>query len=72
MSIGSETPGWVRDITVRNSRLAGADLAVRAKTSRGRGGGAEDIVFERLAGTTAAGIQLTLHYDVPPPRATHK
>lgn len=62
VSIGSETSGWVRNITIRNSTLHGADLAVRIKTDRGRGGGVEDVLFENLAGITEAGIQLTLQY----------
>ncbi len=43
VSIGSETSGWVRNITIRDSRLDGTDLAVRIKTMRGRGGGVEDV-----------------------------
>lgn len=72
VSIGSETSGWIRNVTVRNSHLNGADLAVRIKTDRGRGGGVEDVLFENLSGTTKAGIQLTLQYtpNLPPTNAS--
>jgi polygalacturonase len=32
------------NITIRNSVLHGTNLAVRLKTSRGRGGGIEDVL----------------------------
>ena len=35
VSIGSETSGWVRNITIRDSTLHGTNLAVRIKTMRG-------------------------------------
>lgn len=63
ITIGSETAAWVRNITVRDSDFGGADLAVRIKTERGRGGGAEDIMYENLHGATQGGIQLTSNYD---------
>lgn len=63
ITIGSETAAWVRNITVRDSDFGGADLAVRIKTERGRGGGAEDILYENLHGATQGGIQLTSNYD---------
>jgi hypothetical protein len=44
------------------------DLAVRIKTERGRGGGAEDILYENLHGVTQGGIQLTSNYDPGLPR----
>ena len=44
VSIGSETSGWIRNVTIRDSVLKGTNLAVRIKTSRGRGGGVEDVV----------------------------
>ena len=69
VSIGSETAGWIRNVTIRDSELGGADLAVRIKTQRGRGGGVEDVLYQNLSGSTVAGIQLTLNYgggDLPP------
>ena len=41
---------------------------MRIKTERGRGGGAEDILYENLHGVTHGGIQLTSNYDPGLPR----
>ena len=67
VSIGSETSGWVRNVTIRNSQLDGTNLAVRIKSMRGRGGGVEDVLYENLSGKTISGIQLTLNYHQVPP-----
>lgn len=64
VSIGSETSGWVRNVTIRNSKLDGTDLAVRIKSMRGRGGGVEDVTYENLKVTVVGGVQLTLNYHV--------
>lgn len=71
VSIGSETSGWVRDVVVRDSELHGTDLAVRIKSKRGRGGGVEDVVYERLRGSVRAAIQLTLNYGGSEPPTNH-
>jgi polygalacturonase len=65
VSIGSETSGWVTDVVVRNSVLDGTNLAVRLKTSRGRGGGIEGVLYENLSGRTNGGIQLNSACFVP-------
>lgn len=72
VSIGSETSGWVRNITIRDSVLDGTNLAVRIKSMRGRGGGVEDVLYENLSGSTVSGIQLTLKYKkgTPPTNVT--
>lgn len=72
VSIGSETSGWVRNVTIRDSKVDGTNLAVRIKSMRGRGGGVEDVLYQNLTGSTKAGIQLTLNYHsgVPPTNAT--
>jgi len=71
VSIGSETSGWVRNVTIRNSVLNGTNLAVRIKSMRGRGGGVEDVLYENLEGDVVSAIQLTLNYHtVPPTNAT--
>ena len=62
MTTGSETSGWIRNITIRDSKLHGTNLAVRIKTMRGRGGGVEDVLYENLEGSVIAGIQLTENY----------
>jgi hypothetical protein len=67
VSIGSETSGWVRNVTFRNSTLHGTNWAVRIKSARGRGGGVEDVLYEDFYGVADSGVQLTLNYekDVP-------
>merc|ERR1719197_1398419 len=62
VSIGSETSGWIRNVTIRDSQLDGTNLAVRLKTMRGRGGGIEDILYQNLTGKVISGLQLTLNY----------
>ena len=72
VSIGSETSGWVRNITIRDSVLEGTNLAVRIKSMRGRGGGVEDVLYENLRGWTKSGVELTLNYEkgAPPTNAS--
>ena len=48
--------------TLLNLNPTQADLAVRIKTSRGRGGGVEDVLFENITGSSSAGVPLTLQY----------
>jgi polygalacturonase len=67
VSIGSETSGWIRNITIRDSKLDGTNLAVRIKTMRGRGGGVEDVLYENLEGKVVGGVQLTLNYKSADP-----
>ena len=63
VSIGSETSGWVRNVTVRNARLHGTNRAVRIKSARGRGGGVEGVLYEGLRGEAHRAIELTLLYE---------
>ena len=67
VSIGSETSGWVRNVTVRGGTLVGTDRAVRIKSARGRGGGVEGVLYEHLAGLVDEAISLTLDYETHPP-----
>ena len=48
MSIGSETVGGVRNVTVRNCRFEGTENGIRIKSPRGRGGTVENLVCERI------------------------
>ena len=68
ISIGSETSGWVRNVTFRDSTLNGTDWAVRIKSARGRGGGVENVLYENLTGTALGGVQLTLNYEKNVPK----
>ena len=47
-SIGSGTSGGVRDMIVRRCTFDGTDTGVRLKSSRGRGGLVENVVYEDL------------------------
>eukprot|EP00911_Craspedida_sp_UC1_P002381 UC1_evm2s1780 len=67
VSIGSETSGWVRNVTIRNSALAGTNTAVRLKSCRGRGGGIENVVYDGLNGEVGEAIQVSLNYCKAPP-----
>jgi len=67
VSIGSETSGWVRNITIRDSVLHGTNLAVRLKTCRGRGGGIEDVLYQNLTGSVVSAIQITENYKTESP-----
>jgi polygalacturonase len=49
-----QTSGWIRNVTIRDSKLDGTNLAVRIKTMRGRGGGVEDVLYENLQGKVRA------------------
>jgi len=71
VSIGSETSGWVKNVTISDSRLHGTNLAVRIKTSRGRGGGVEDVLYEGLTGSVISAISLSLNYEKPTPPPTN-
>jgi len=63
VSIGSETSGWVRNVTIRDSVLDGTNLAVRIKSMRGRGGGVEDVLYQNLTGSVISAVQLTLNCE---------
>ena len=67
VSIGSETSGWVRNVTIRQGTLSGTDRAVRIKSARGRGGGVEGVLYENLSGAVDEAISLTLDYETYPP-----
>lgn len=48
VSIGSETQGGVRDITVQNCSFEGTQNGLRIKTFRGRGGEVQAVTFRNL------------------------
>ena len=48
MSIGSETVGGVRNVTVRNCKFQGTENGIRIKSPRGRGGAVENLVCENI------------------------
>jgi polygalacturonase len=48
MSIGSETTGGVRNVTVRNCTFEGTENGIRIKSQRGKGGVVENIQFSDI------------------------
>ena len=46
VTIGSETSGWVRNLVASNVTCVGTQIGVRIKSSRGRGGGVENVRFD--------------------------
>lgn len=70
MSIGSETFGGVRNLLVRDCTFDGTEAGIRMKSARGRGGVAENLVYENLTlRNVEVAIQITSYY---PNRTTPK
>jgi polygalacturonase len=63
MSIGSETAGGVRNVTVRNCRFEGTENGIRIKSQRGKGGVVENISYSDLVMENVdPAITLTCYY----------
>jgi polygalacturonase len=63
VSIGSETAGGVRNVTVRRCQFEGTENGIRIKTARGKGGLVENIVYEDLTMKDVVGaITITTYY----------
>ncbi len=63
MSIGSETYGGVRNLTVRHCTFHGTEAGIRMKSSRGRGGLAENLTYHDLTlRNVETAIQITSYY----------
>lgn len=63
MSIGSETYGGVRNVTVRHCTFEGTEAGIRLKSSRGRGGVAENLTYHDLTlRNVEVAIQITSYY----------
>ena len=70
MSIGSETFGGVKNVVVRDCVFDGTEAGIRLKSARGRGGVAENLVYENLTlRNVEVAIQITSYY---PNRTTPK
>jgi len=48
MSIGSETTGGVRNLTVRNCTFEGTENGIRIKSARGKGGVVENLIYSDI------------------------
>jgi polygalacturonase len=63
VSIGSETFGGVRNITVRNCTFENTENGIRIKSRRGKGGIVEDLVYENITMTNVnPAITFTCYY----------
>ena len=69
MSIGSETVGGVRNVTVRRCRFEGTENGLRIKSPRGRGGRVENITYEDNTVKDVIGaVTITCYYPNVPER----
>jgi polygalacturonase len=67
MSIGSETVGGVRNVTVSDCTFEDTDNGIRIKSDRTRGGAVENIVFEDITMKSVRGaITITSYYPKIP------
>jgi polygalacturonase len=67
MSIGSETVGGVRNVTVRNCKFEGTENGIRIKSPRGRGGAVENLVCENITmEKVEPAITITCYYPKIP------
>jgi polygalacturonase len=63
VTIGSETSGWVRNLVASNLTCAGTAIGVRIKSSRGRGGGVENVRFDNwVMDDVGQAISVTNYY----------
>jgi polygalacturonase len=68
MSIGSETLGGVKNLTVTNCTFNGTTSGIRIKSARGRGGVVENLVYTDITMTNVDyPIYLTSYYPKVPP-----
>jgi len=63
VTIGSETSGWVRNLVASNLTCAGTQIGVRIKSSRGRGGGVDNVRFDNwVMDDVGQAISVTNYY----------
>ncbi len=55
LAVGSETAGWIRNLYAHDCVCDGTRVGIRLKTRRPRGGGGENLYFERIRLKTEAG-----------------
>lgn len=61
ITCGSETAGMIRDLYAHDCVFEGTDVGIRFKTRRPRGGGGENLYYERIRMTTKA---TAIHFDM--------
>jgi polygalacturonase len=63
VTLGSETSGWIRNLTASNITCHGTQIGVRIKSSRTRGGGVENVRFDNwVMDGVGEGIDVTNYY----------
>jgi len=64
MSIGSETVGGVRNLTVKNCRFDGTENGIRIKSRRGKGGTVQDVSYADITMTNVQpAISIVCYYQ---------
>jgi len=61
ITCGSETAGMIRDVYAHDCVFDGTDVGIRFKTRRPRGGGGENLYYERIRMRTKA---TAIHFDM--------
>lgn len=61
ITCGSETAGMIRDLYAHDCVFEGTDVGIRFKTRRPRGGGGENLYYERIRMKTKA---TAIHFDM--------
>jgi polygalacturonase len=61
VTMGSETSGWIRHVLAENCAVDGPDSAVRLKSTRGRGGGIEDVLVRNMTVTSTRQFAITIN-----------
>ncbi len=61
VTCGSETAGMIRDVYVHDCVFDGTNVGIRFKTRRPRGGGGENLYYERIRMRTASSA---IHFDM--------
>ena len=63
VTLGSETSGWIRNLTASNITCHGTQMGVRIKSSRTRGGGVENVRLDNwVMDDVGQGINVTNYY----------
>ena len=60
VTMGSETSGGIRHVLAENCKVDGPDSAIRLKSTRGRGGGIEDVLVKKMAVTRTQKYAITI------------
>jgi polygalacturonase len=73
VTMGSETSGGIHHILAENCHIDGPDTAIRLKSTRGRGGGIEDVMIRNItiskANKTAITIDMKYTQTQPAPQS---